>query len=356
MDCCPNLCLPPEEVERRRINRAIERQLEHDRKENERAYKLLFLGTAESGKSTFLKQIRILHGNGYSESQRMSFIRLVCQNVVTAMQTLIEAMRILRVDYADNQNLALAERLSEVQVEKVERLESWQVNAIKNLWNDHGLQDCYYRRREFHLTDSAKYYFSEMDRITAPGYIPNLQDILRVRVPTTGIIEYPFQIKGITFRMVDVGGQRSERRKWIHCMDNVISIIFLAALNEYDSVMLEDPTHNRMEESLALFKTLVEYPWFSETSFILFLNKTDLLEEKIQHSDVATYFPQYTGPPHNAKHAQKFFLELYKIPHRGHRKPMFFHYTCATDTKNAKVVFSSVKDTLFREIIDFTMS
>ncbi|XP_077441972.1 guanine nucleotide-binding protein subunit alpha-14-like [Vanacampus margaritifer] len=351
MDCCPAIC--PEEDERRRIHRAIERQLEHDKKEYKNSIKLLFLGTAESGKSTFIKQIRILHGNGYSDAQRMPFIRLVCQNVITSIQALIQAMRVLGVDYEDNSNLDLAERMSDVEVEKVNRLEGWQVKAVKFLWSDRGLQRCYERRREFCLSDSANYYFNDMDRITAPGYIPNLQDILRVRVPTTGIIEYPFRVKDIVFRMVDVGGQRSERRKWIHCMDNVVSIIFLAALNEYDSVMPEDPAHNRLQESLALFKTIVKSPWFCQTSFILFLNKKDLLEEKVQHSDVVTYFPQYKGPPRNAKRAQEFFLELYKMAHKGHKKPLYMHYTCATDTSNATVVFNSVKNTILTEILQF---
>ncbi|XP_019745695.1 guanine nucleotide-binding protein subunit alpha-11-like isoform X1 [Hippocampus comes] len=353
MDCCLALCLSPEEAERRRINLAIERQLEHDKKQNQRSIKLLFLGTAESGKSTFLKQIRILHGNGYTETQRMTFIRLVCQNIITAIQHLIEAMKVLRVDFEDARNLDLAERLSQVESERVERLEGWQVKAVKMLWSDRGLQRCYERRREFQLSDSAKYYFSDIDRITAPGYIPNLQDILRVRVPTTGIIEYPFSVKDVVFRMVDVGGQRAERRKWIHCMDNVMSIIFLAALNEYDSVMLENPMKNRLEESLALFEIIVKYPWFKKTSFILFLNKKDLLEEKVLYSDVATYFPQYRGPRQDAKHAREFFLELYKALHKGHERPMYKHYTCATDTNNAKNVFNDVKNTVFIEFITF---
>ena len=143
-------------------------------------------------------------------------------------------------------------------------------------------------------------------------------------------------------RMVDVGGQRSERRKWIHCFENVTSIIFLAALSEYDQVLYEskndvrskafkslelqnvfracsvilplfilqhlfsyiglfvwDYSHllpqNRLSESLALFKTILSYAWFQESSIILFLNKTDLLEEKIAQSHLAIYFPSYNG-------------------------------------------------------------
>ena len=40
-------------------------------------------------------------------------------------------------------------------------------------------------------------------------------------------------------RMVDVGGQRSERRKWIHCFDHVTSVMFLVAISEYDQILVE---------------------------------------------------------------------------------------------------------------------
>ena len=82
-------------------------------------------------------------------------------------------------------------------------------------------------------------YLTSIDRISSGDYVPTEQDVLRARVPTTGIVEYTFLIENITFRMVDVGGQRSERRKWIHCFENVTSIMFLAALSEYDQVLAE---------------------------------------------------------------------------------------------------------------------
>jgi len=50
-----------------------------------------------------------------------------------------------------------------------------------------------------------------------------------------------------------------------------------------------------MEESKALFRTIITYPWFQNSSVILFLNKKDLLEEKIQRSDLADYFPEFDG-------------------------------------------------------------
>lgn len=125
-------------------------------------------------------------------------------------------------------------------------------------------------------------------------------------------------------RMVDVGGQRSERRKWIHCFENVTSIMFLVALSEYDQFLVESDrevstcyqkywylivrhnvavvsvimvccVQNRMDESKALFQTIITYPWFQNSSVILFLNKKDLLEEKIMFSHLVDYFPEFDG-------------------------------------------------------------
>ncbi|XP_045923093.1 guanine nucleotide-binding protein subunit alpha-14-like [Micropterus dolomieu] len=344
-DCC----VSGEEAERLRIHREIERQLRRDKTASHRELKLLLLGTGESGKSTFIKQMRIIHGTGYSEADRKGFTRLVFQNIVKAIQALIHAMETLQIDYISDQNILHAQKLSQVEADRVSTLEAWQVDAIKRVWSDHGVQICYDRRREFQLSDSAKYYLTDLDRITAPFYIPTLQDILRVRVPTTGIIEYPFDLSKVIFRMVDVGGQRSERKKWIHCFENVTSIIFLAALSEYDQVLYESENDNRLRESLALFKTILSYSWFQESSTILFLNKADLLQEKITKSHLATYFPDFTGPQHDAESAKKFILEMYKERHCGHPKRLYTHYTCATDTENIRIVFKAVKDTIFRE-------
>ncbi|KAL8203310.1 UNVERIFIED_CONTAM: Guanine nucleotide-binding protein subunit alpha-14 [Gekko kuhli] len=238
--------------------------------------------------------------------------------------------------------------IGEVEVEKITTLEKKHIGVIKKLWEDPGIQECYDRRREYQLSDSAKYYFSGMDRIAMPSYVPTQQDVLRVRVPTTGIIEYPFDLENTIFRMVDVGGQRSERRKWIHCFESVTSIIFLVALSEYDQVLAECDNENRMEESKALFKTIITYPWFLNSSVILFLNKKDLLEEKIMHSHLITYFPQFTGPKQDVKAAREFILKLYQDQNPDNEKVIYSHFTCATDTENIRFVFAAVKDTILQ--------
>jgi hypothetical protein len=126
---------------------------------------------------------------------------------------------------------------------------------MKRLWSDPAIQECFKRANEFQLNDSVQYYLDQLDRICAPDYLPTEQDVLRSRVPTTGIVEIKFPNKYLLFRVFDVGGQRSERRKWIHCFENVTSIIFVAAISEYDQVLAEDSFTNRVKEALTLFST-----------------------------------------------------------------------------------------------------
>uniref|UniRef100_G7PSK6 Guanine nucleotide-binding protein subunit alpha n=1 Tax=Macaca fascicularis TaxID=9541 RepID=G7PSK6_MACFA len=147
--------------------------------------------------------------------------------------------------------------------------------------------------------------------------------------------------------MVDVGGQRSERRKWIHCFENVTSIMFLVALSEYDQVLVESDNENRMEESKALFRTIITYPWFQNSSVILFLNKKDLLEDKILYSHLVDYFPSswcgwavYGGT--------RFILKMFVDLNPDSDKIIYSHFTCATDTENIRFVFAAVKDTILQ--------
>jgi len=341
-------CYTEEQKEQKRINAEIERQLRKDKRDARRELKLLLLGTGESGKSTFIKQMRIIHGSGYTEEDRRGFIKLVFQNIFMAMQTMIRAMELLKIQYEHADSNEKAELVRSVDFETVTTFEEPYVAAIKDLWHDVGIGECYDRRREYQLTDSAKYFLSDADRIAEPSYLPSEQDILRSRVPTTGIIEYPFDLDGIVFRMVDVGGQRSERRKWIHCFENVTSIIFLVALSEYDQILFESENENRMEESKALFKTIITYPWFQHSSVILFLNKKDLLEEKIMYSHLVDYFPEYDGPQKDAIAAREFILRMFVDLNPDTEKIIYSHFTCATDTENIRFVFAAVKDTILQ--------
>ncbi|XP_026861848.1 guanine nucleotide-binding protein subunit alpha-13a isoform X2 [Electrophorus electricus] len=221
--------------------------------------------------------------------------------------------------------------------------------SIRTLWADSGIQSAYDRRREFQLGESVKYFLDDLDRLGLLDYLPTQQDILLARKPTKGIHEYEFEIKNVPFKMVDVGGQRSERRRWFECFDCVTSVLFLASSSEFDQVLMEDRQTNRLMESLNIFETIVNNRVFSKASIILFLNKTDLLEEKVKVVSIKDYFPEYTGEPHHLADVQKFLVECFRSKRREQQKPLYHHFTTAINTENIRIVFRDVKDTILHE-------
>jgi signal recognition particle receptor subunit beta len=215
---------------------------------------------------------------------------------------------------------------------------------IKTIWQDEGIKKALELRSQIQLNDSADYYLNDLDRIAKPDYQPNQQDVLRSRVKTVGIVEMEFGVDGRKLKMVDVGGQRNERRKWIHCFDDVTAIIFVTSLSEYDQVLFEDSSVNRMKESLTLFEEICNCRYFRSTSIIIFFNKEDLFKQKIEKVDLKVCFENYTGGC-NAKNALEFiqqqFLDSSKKTRT--RRQVISKVTCATDTTNITTVFNSVK-------------
>ena len=161
--------------------------------------------------------------------------------------------------------------------------------------------------------------------------------------------------------MFDVGGQRSERKKWIHCFENVTTILFLVAISEYDQLLFEDETVNRMQEALTLFDSICNSRWFVKTSIILFLNKIDRFKEKLPVSPMQNYFPDYEGkldqngtngrswqrsntaeggPDYAA--ACDYILNRFVSLNQHETKQIYTHFTCATDTTQIRFVMAAV--------------
>ena len=256
----------------------IEQALQAEQDDEKRTIKCLLLGAGECGKSTILKQMRILHLNGFqSPEERQTYKLLIHKNTIDVVQSLCAAMNQLTIAYETPGNAVCAEKMLAIQVNNLSSIDTVQLaGEMKALWADPGCQRCITRSNEWHLLDSAEYFIKNCDRFFSPGYDPSEQDILRSRLSTTGIIETLFKLDKLTFKMYDVGGQRGERKKWIHCFDSVTAIMFIASLSEYDQVLSEDRTRNRMKESMDLFEGINNLPWFRDIPIILFLNKGQL--------------------------------------------------------------------------------
>jgi hypothetical protein len=155
----------------------------------------------------------------------------------------------------------------------------------------------------------------------------------------------------------DVGGQRSERRKWIDCFDKVTAVIFVASLSEFDQNLAEAKRTNRMVEALELFRSVCNNRAFEETSIMLFLNKRDIFAEKIMYSDIAAQrpFSDYSGPPKDFDHGVLYFIQKFKDCLMDDEfNDSFIHVTCATDTNNMEFVLDSTRTIIMTDVSAFS--
>ncbi|KAK6456013.1 guanine nucleotide-binding protein alpha subunit [Scheffersomyces xylosifermentans] len=406
----------------KRINDAIEQGLQLTKQNEKNQIKLLLLGAGESGKSTVLKQMKLLHKGGFTQQERIQYSQVIWCDVIQSMKILIIQARklgislecdmegnplipykqiILRanaLDQIDTGAAGGANFLNDYVLKYSEhnknrrRLNSTGVantsfwdndntpnrheddgtedfnnfynstppegrnypriqiaEAISKLWSsDSGIRACYERSNEFQFEASADYYFDNVYKFADPNYFCTDMDILKGRIKTTGITETNFNINSFKFKVLDAGGQRSERKKWIHCFDNITAVLFVLAVSEYDQMLFEDERVNRMHESIVLFDSLCNSKWFANTPFILFLNKVDIFEKKLEKSPLKDYFPDFNGKPNDVESAIKFFetnfLKLNKT-----NKPIYVHRTCATDTQSMKFVLSAVTDMIIQQ-------
>lgn len=365
-----------DEKRQRKTNKEIEKQIQKDKQVYRATHRLLLLGAGESGKSTLVKQMRILHvEDPFSEEERQQKKEEIRRNVKDAIFTIVTAMG--NIDPPVTLEKSENESAREFVVRECGSndfaypSEFWE--HTENLWADTGVRKCFERSNEYQLIDSAKYFLDKVGVVKTPEYNPTEQDILRCRVLTSGIFETKFRVDRVKFHMFDVGGQRDERRKWIQCFNDVTAIIFVAASSSYNMVLREDPAQNRLREALDLFRSIWNNRWLRTISVILFLNKQDLLEEKIRSgkSKLDDYFPEYVhyilppeaqpeidqGADKEFTRAKYFirdnFLQISQQPSGGDSKQhsahhCYPHFTCAVDTENIRRVFNDCRDIIQR--------
>ncbi|XP_066103587.1 guanine nucleotide-binding protein G(olf) subunit alpha isoform X2 [Saccopteryx bilineata] len=287
------------EREARKVSRSIDRMLREQKRDLQLTHRLLLLGAGESGKSTIVKQMRILHVNGFNPEEKKQKILDIRKNVKDAIVTIISAMSTIipPVPLANPENQFRSDYIKSIApITDFEYSQEF-FDHVKKLWDDEGVKACFERSNEYQLIDCAQYFLERIDSVSLVDYTPTDQDLLRCRVLTSGIFETRFQVDKVNFHMFDVGGQRDERRKWIQCFNDVTAIIYVAACSSYNMVIREDNNTNRLRESLDLFESIWNNRWLRTISIILFLNKQDMLAEKVLagKSKIEDYFPEYAN-------------------------------------------------------------
>ncbi|XGW35810.1 hypothetical protein V3C99_019193 [Haemonchus contortus] len=335
--------------------KAIERQLHNERKVLRRQVKILLLGSGESGKSTFIKQMNIIHGAGeFTADEVRAYRQQIYQNVISAMRVLLDARSKLNIPWEKPEREKNVPEIMRFTVSDLLKGIDFTTfvdisSIIEDFWDDAAVKQTYEKRNLFQISDSCQYFFDHINRISMPNFLPTNKDILYCRKATRGICEHTFEINKIPFRFIDVGGQRSQRQKWFQCFTDITSILFMVASNEYDQVILEDRRTNRVVESRSVFETIVNNRAFSNVSIILFMNKSDLLKEKVPKSDIRQYFSDFTGDHLNVRDVQFFLVDKFETSRKDRARPFFYHYTTAIDTENIRRVFIDVRDTILQQ-------
>jgi len=350
---------------------------------DEQKIKLLLLGAGESGKSTIFKQMRIIYGSPRTDDNLRMFGVVIRSNCITVTRKLCQVIRMLELeDEIEEEEAAdggmtpfdafelLVSHLIDgtaSPLDEIDLSDDWVGHCataglgpnndaqmflqiwkpMKVLWLSQTMQGTVWKKRSLvNIIDGHKDFLDTLDRIASKTFKPTQQDVLLARVKTTQVVMERYRIDGIDFEMYDVGGQRSERRKWIDCFDSVDAVIFVAALSEYDQNLAESKRTNRMVEALELFRSICNNRAFANTSVMLFLNKKDIFEEKLQYSDIASQrpFADYGGPPKDFNNGVLYFIEKFKDCLINDEITDSFIQACtATDTNNMEFVLDSTR-------------
>ncbi|KAI0267852.1 G-protein alpha subunit [Gloeopeniophorella convolvens] len=327
----------------------IDLQIEEDAIRHRRESKVFLLGSDESGKSTIVKQMKIMHQSGYTFDELLAFRPLVWKTLLESARDVVQALAKFDLEPINLVNKANRERILAYQLatENPRFYFSPDIaQAVQAMWADEIIPALMEHSSEFHLMDNASYFFAEAQRIASSNYVPSEEDVLRTHAKTTAITETRFNMGQLSIDLVDVGGQWSERKKWIHQFEGVPAIIFCVALSDYDQVLSEEKTQTRMTESLVLFDSVVNSRWFLRTSIILFLNKIDEFKDKLPKVSLNNFFPEYTGGS-DANKGVKYILWRFMQANRA-RLNVYPHITQATDISNIRLVFLAIKETILQ--------
>ncbi|CAH3117131.1 unnamed protein product [Porites lobata] len=331
-------------------SRDIDALLDEERELKEKEVQILILGSGCSGKTTFLKQLRIVYDNGYTEEERKAFKPIIYKNISSAIANIVKGMDEIGLTFENNdlRTKNFTEESSENSSSEDSENNNFslqdRVPLLTEFWNDPSVQTCYDQRNLFYIEDSAKYFFENLERLSQPDYIPTHEDILHARQSTQGVEERKISVNNFQYRVIDVGGQKNQRKKWIHFFEGVTAVVFFASLSSYDEFVEEDENTNAMLDSLELFEEISQNEFLENTEFILFLNKHDLFVEKLKTSKLSSCFPDYEGGP-DPEIALAYVQDLF-MKRKPENKKVYLHVTCATDTDLMRTVLKDVFEIL----------
>jgi guanine nucleotide-binding protein G(i) subunit alpha len=194
-------------------------------------------------------------------------------------------------------------------------------------------------------------FIDQIDRLV-PSFVPRLEDVLRCRKKTMGIVEFPFVQQNIQFLAVDVGGQRTERKKWVKCFQRVDALCYVISLSDYDQIVYEsvDKNDNRMKDALETSESTINGEWFNATTIFLIFNKKDILREKITEKDnLKKTFSDYRGGK-EYDNAHAFIISKFLQANKGPEDRLHIFTNIAVDQMEVHHVFTQILDIMAKKL------
>ncbi|CEF61844.1 Guanine nucleotide binding protein (G-protein), alpha subunit family and G protein alpha subunit, helical insertion domain and P-loop containing nucleoside triphosphate hydrolase domain-containing protein [Strongyloides ratti] len=334
------------EDEKIAVHKTIEADIKIEKQKERKRLKILLLGSGDSGKSTIAKQMRIIHSNGFNDTEALNYSFMIKQNIITSLHYYALEIFNRNIEVNDNE-VELFNRFVHKHILINDEDDENQVKIINLFMSYNCFKEISESNKRFYYPDNTDYLFNNIKRILAPGYLPTSQDIIQVRAATTGVHELRFEFKNFTIRLIDVGGQKTERRKWIHSFEGVAAILFVVSLAGFDQTLEEDPSINRLDDSIELFYTILSNEFLLKSNIILFMNKKDIFENKLSKVKFSDFYPNYKGG-NTFDECSKFIEQLFlkDIPPKG--RQVYSHFTNATDTENINLMFAAACDIILQ--------
>jgi len=241
-------------------------------------------------------------------------------------------------------------------IQEIRRLLDLSKNDIQELW-EHPVVKGLIANRRLKLDEWSEFFLKQINRIAAPDYLPLTDDILHARVQTLGVSQHSFDVgvRGsfVPWHLYDVGGARGQRHTWVPYFDDANAIIFIAPVSAFDQFLEEDPQVNRIDDSLKLFTHICSNALLKNVNLVLFLNKLDLLKEKLEKgTQVRKYMPSFGDRPNDLKTVMKYLRAHFMKVHRKNdtnNRSLFVHFTSVVDTTTTRDIIGSVCDSVLRE-------
>lgn len=285
------------------VEQPTKQSLANRETKNSAHFKVLLLGAGESGKSTLIKQLTFIHktdvishhGQSLTPAKLMdTYTEALQMNTIQSMQSLLQEA----ITSGANLGHYVLAAKSIMSLTTGSQFTMITAQAIQELWTKcPAITAIWQRRSTFWVLECANYYFSHCHRFAQPGFQPTEQDIIMARKRTTGVVTTEFGYGDTRWSVIDVGGQRNERKKWLHYFDDVQAIAYVVNLAAYNRVLFEDQKVNAMQEDIELFGTIAGNPLFRTIPIYLLLNKKDLFQQQLETANISKCFPDYDGLP-----------------------------------------------------------